>query len=121
MKCTALPEPPPPFGAGSPGLLAGASAFGLRCTVPSGATVRMSSSALFELNVIVWTPMKYHVTDPPTGTWIFDGPNSVTAASLTACEPEPARAGFAPGSLTGIGGLPCRSAVAVDCSFASVA
>src|SRR5579862_5967298 len=123
LKCTALPPPPPPppDDCGSPGLFAGASAFALRWTVPFGATVRMSSSVLFELNVTVWTPMKHHVTDPPTGMWIFAGPNSVTAASPAAWEPEPASAGCAPGSLTGIGALPCRSAVAAGCSFASAA
>ena len=53
-----IPFVGPPFaGGGSPGPPAGAIAFGLRCTVPSGATARMSLFVLSELNVIEWAPM----------------------------------------------------------------
>src|SRR5579864_5519916 len=45
------------------------------CTVPSGATLRMSSLVLVELNVIEWSPRRYQITDPPTGILIVFGPN----------------------------------------------
>ena len=103
-----------PFGLGgfpSPGPPTGVSAGGLRCTVPSGATLRMSLFAGVELNVIVWTPSRYHVTEPPTGMWTDFGPNSSISASWTAGDPEPARTGCAPGILTpGIGACPFRNA-----------
>src|SRR5581483_220736 len=102
----ALAEPPPPFGGGSPGPFAGASAFGFRWTLPSGATVRMSSLLLFELNVIECGPIRYQVTDPPTGMLTFEGPNCVIEASWTEGLPDPARMTFVPGSVTGNGGLP---------------
>ena len=46
---------------------AGVSGGALRWTVPSGATLRMSSFVVVELNVIVCTPSMYQVTEPPTG------------------------------------------------------
>ena len=63
-------------GGGSPGPPAGASAGGLRWIVPSGATFRMSSFVLSELNVIEWSPITHQVTEPPTGILIVFGPNS---------------------------------------------
>src|SRR5581483_2331415 len=91
-----LGEPPAlPFGGGSPGAFAGATAFGLRCTVPSGATERMSSSVLFELNVSECGPITNQVTEPPTGMWILRGPNCVISASCTLLDPAPAGAGLA--------------------------
>src|SRR5712691_9668174 len=83
----------PPFGVfcGSPGPPAGVRAGAFRCTVPSGASLRMSLFALVELNVIVCGPMTYQVTEPPTGILVTFGPNSVICASITAGDPEPVR------------------------------
>src|SRR3977135_105139 len=105
----------------SPGPPAGASAGGFRCTVPSGASLRMSLLVLVELNVIVCTPTVSHVTDPPTGMCTVLGPNSSTSASCTFGEPEPESTGFVPGITTpGSGAFPLRSAKTAGCSFVSV-
>src|SRR6195256_1608021 len=105
----------------SPGPPAGVSAGGFRCTVPSGATLGMSLLVLVELNVIVCTPSRYHVTEPPTGMCTVFGPNSSTSASCTLGEPEPESTGFAPGITTpGSGAFPLRSAKTAGCSFISV-
>src|ERR1700732_138723 len=75
---------------GSPGPPAGTTAFAFRCTVPSGATRRMSLLVVFELNVIVCGPTSHQVTEPPTGILYTFGPNSVISAGAF-CAPEPAR------------------------------
>src|SRR5579871_3802002 len=94
---------------GSPGPPAGASAFGFRWTVPLGATERMSSSALVAPKVIEWGPIRYQVTEPPTGILTVLGPNSEIEPTIAGLGvPEPARTTLEPGSVTGIGGLPWR-------------
>src|SRR5437763_7805982 len=105
-------------GGGSPGPPAGASALPFRWAVPSGALVRTSSSVLSELNVIVWSPRKYQVTDPPTGILIAFGPNSSIWAAT--CPPEPARTELPAGRGCGTGGLPCRNDVTAGASAASI-
>ena len=67
------------------------------CTVPSGATARMSLFDLFELNVIEWSPMTYQVTDPPTGILIVFGPNSSIEPGPFG-GPSPRAPGSCPGS-----------------------
>ena len=71
-----IPLPFPGGELGWPGPPAGDAATGLTCTVPSGATFRMSSFDLSELKVIEWAPMTHQVTEPPTGILIVLGPNS---------------------------------------------
>src|SRR5579862_8854806 len=108
-------------GAGSPGPPAGAKAASFACTVPSGATVRMSSFVLFELKVIECGPMTHQVTEPPTGILTTLGPNSVISASWTLFEPEPASTGLEPGRVRpGTGGFPCFSACTAVSSLASI-
>jgi len=43
----------------------------------------MSLLLEFELKVIEWGPMRYQVTEPPTGILMIFGPNSVIDASWT--------------------------------------
>src|SRR5262249_9467066 len=89
-------------------------------TVPSGATKRMSSFVLFELNVIECGPRSHQVTVPPTGILMVLVPNSSTLPELFGT-PEPASTAFGlPGSVTsGTGGLPCRSAATAGTSGAT--
>ena len=99
----------PPDGGfdGSPGPPAGISAGGFRWTVPSGAVARMSSFALVELKVIECGPIRYQVTEPPTGILIVFGPNSsIEIGAVDAGDPDPARTMVPGGVAIGAGACP---------------
>src|SRR5271167_4161754 len=86
------------LGGGSPGPPAGASAFGFRWRVPSGASYWMSLFEASELNVIEWSPTTHQVTEPPTGILTTFGPNSsIWPLELDCGAPEPTSTGFSPG------------------------
>src|SRR5438132_13274364 len=54
---------------------AGASDFGVNCSDPSAALVKMPTSAALDPKLRVWKRETFHVTVPPTGTETSFGAN----------------------------------------------